>query len=158
MRRSWWIIVLWLLSLAFALFVAERNRSLAFSLAYLLTGVVVLSYLWSWANVNWVRIGRYTRARRAQVGRGAEEQFDVANLSRLPKLWLEVRDYSDLPGHYASRVLNSWGPRRRRRWRVRTLCPHGGRSRLGPLRVMSSDPLGLFPRQRELPATSTMIV
>lgn len=158
MRRSWWIIILWLGSLAFALFIAQRNRSLAFNIAYLLTAIVVLTYLWSWANVNWVRIGRYTRARRSQVGRVAEEQFEVVNMSRLPKLWLEVRDQSELPGHYASRVLNSLGPRRRRRWMVRTLCVQRGRYRLGPLTLSSSDPLGLFPRQRELPATSTMIV
>ncbi|MEA3335985.1 MAG: DUF58 domain-containing protein [Chloroflexota bacterium] len=158
MRRSWWIIALWLLSILFALFVAERNRSIAFTIAYLLTAIVVLSYLWAWTNLKWVRIGRYTRARRSQVGRIAEEQFEVVNDSRLPKLWLEVRDHSELPRHYASRVLNSLGPHRRRRWIVRTLCLQRGRFRLGPLTLKSSDPLGLFPMKRELPDTSAMIV
>lgn len=158
MRRSWWFIALWLLSVAFALFAAERNKSLAWSVAYLMTGIVVISYLWSWFNLRWVRIGRYTRARRSQVGRVAEEQFEVANTGRLPKLWLEVRDHSDLPQHDASRVLNSVGPRRRRRWMVRTVCIRRGRFRLGPLTLTSSDPLGLFPRQRQLPATSAIIV
>jgi uncharacterized protein (DUF58 family) len=158
MRRSWWILLLWLLSVTFALFLAERNRSLAFTVTYLLTAIIVISFLWSWANVNWVRIGRFTRARRSQVGRVAEEQFEVANLGRLPKLWLEVRDHSDLPNHHASRVLNSLGPRRNRRWMVRTICQQRGRFRLGPLTLMSSDPLGLFPRRRELAATSTLIV
>ena len=158
MRRSWWFIVLWLASLAFALFGAERNSSVAWSVAYLMTGIVVISFLWSWFNVRWVRIGRYTRARRAQVGRVAEEQFEVINSGRLPKLWLEVRDYSDLPQHDASRVLSSIGPRRRRRWMVRTYCLRRGRFRLGPMTLTSSDPLGLFPRQRRLPATSAMIV
>ena len=86
MRRSWWFVGLWLLSLIFALFFAERNRSVAFSVAYLLTAIVVISFLWSWVNVRWVRIGRYTRSRRSQVGRVAEEQFEVANTGRLPKL------------------------------------------------------------------------
>lgn len=158
MRRSWWFIALWLLSVAFALFAAERNKGVAWSVAYLMTGIVVISYLWSWFNLRWVRIGRYTRARRSQVGRVAEEQFEVANTGRLPKLWLEVRDHSDLPQHDASRVLNSVGPRRRRRWMVRTICVRRGRFRLGPLTLTSSDPLGLFPRQRQLPATSAIIV
>lgn len=158
MRRSWWFIALWLLSVAFALFAAERNKSVAWSVAYLMTGIVIISYLWSWFNLQWVRIGRYTRSRRSQVGRVAEEQFEIANTGRLPKLWLEVRDHSDLPQHDASRVLNSVGPRRRRRWMVRTLCLRRGRFRLGPLTLTSSDPLGLFPRQRQLPATSTIIV
>lgn len=158
MRRSWWFILLWLLSVAFALFVAERNRTLAWTVAYLFTGVVVISFLWSWFNLRRVRIGRYTRARRSQVGRMAEEQFEVINAGRLPKLWLEVRDHSELPQHDASRVLSSLGPRRRRRWIVRTTCIQRGRFRLGPLTLYSSDPLGLFPRQRELPFTSAMVV
>lgn len=158
MRRSWWIIALWLLSLGFALFVAERNRSLAFTLTYLLTAIIVISFLWSWLNVRQVRVSRFTRARRSQVGRVAEEQFEITNMSRLPKLWLEVRDHSELPGHYASRVLNSLGPRRSRRWQVRTVCQRRGRFRLGPLTLISGDPLGLFPRQRELPASSTITV
>ncbi|MCS6844965.1 MAG: DUF58 domain-containing protein [Caldilineales bacterium] len=158
MRRSWWILLLWLASVVFAVFVAERNRTLAFSIVYLLTAIIVFTFLWSWANVNWVRINRYTRARRAQVGRLAEEQFEVVNLSRLPKLWLEVLDHSELPNHHASRVLNTLGPRGSRRWVVRTLCLQRGRFRLGPLTLISSDPLGLFPRQRRLPATSTIVV
>jgi uncharacterized protein (DUF58 family) len=158
MRRSWWFIALWLLSLVFALFGAERNSSVAWSVAYLMTGIVVISFLWSWLNLQWVRIGRYTRSRRSQVGRMAEEQFEVINSGRLPKLWLEVRDYSDLPQHDASRVLSSIGSRRRRRWLVRTYCLRRGRFRLGPMTLTSSDPLGLFPRQRQLPATSVMIV
>ena len=158
MRRSWWFILLWLLSVAFAALFAERNRTIVWTIAYLFTGVVVISFLWSWLNLRWVRIGRYTRARRSQVGGAAEEQFEVINAGRLPKLWLEVRDYSELPQHDTSRVLNSLGPRRRRRWMVRTLCVQRGRFRLGPLTLYSSDPLGLFPRRRELPFTSSMIV
>lgn len=158
MRRSWWFILLWLLSVAFAVFVAERNRTIAWTIAYLFTGIVVISFVWSWLNLRSVRIGRYTRARRSQVGRMAEEQFEVINAGRLPKLWLEVRDRSELPQHDASRVLNSLGPRRRRRWLVRTVCTQRGRFRLGPLTLYSSDPLGLFPRKRELPFTSAMIV
>lgn len=158
MRRSWWIFLLWLISVVFALFVAERNRSLAFSIVYLLTAIIVISFLWSWSNLNWVRINRYTRARRSQVGRLAEEQFEVVNLSRLPKLWLEVLDQSDLPNHHASRVLNTLGPRQSRRWVVRTLCLQRGRFRLGPLTLISSDPLGLFPRQRRLATTSTIVI
>ncbi|HRX04003.1 MAG TPA: DUF58 domain-containing protein, partial [Anaerolineae bacterium] len=140
MRRSWWFILLWLLSVAFAVFVAERNRSIAWTIAYLFTGIVVISFVWSWLNLRSVRIGRYTRARRSQVGRMAEEQFEVINAGRLPKLWLEVRDRSELPQHDASRVLNSLGPRRRRRWIVRTVCTQRGRFRLGPLTLYSSDP------------------
>ena len=158
MRTSWWFIGLWLFSVAFALFAAERNESIAWSIAYMLTGIVVVSFLWSWFNLRRVRVNRATRSRRSQVGRVAEEQFEITNAGRLPKLWLEVRDHSDLPQHNASRVLNSIGPHRARRWMVRTMCIRRGRYRLGPLTLTSSDPLGLFPRKRYLPATSAIIV
>ena len=38
------------------------------------------------------------------------------------------------------------------------MCLQRGRYRLGPLTLMSSDPLGLFPRERQLSATSIMLV
>jgi len=155
MRRIWGILLFWLLSWAFAL---QTGRPLAYNLAYLVTAVIILSYLWAWANVSWVRVSRYTRGRRSQVGKLAEEQFEVSNRSRLPKLWLEVRDYSTLPGHDSSRVLNSLGGKRRRRWVVRTYCQQRGRFRLGPMILTSGDPLGLFRVQRRLPTTSTLIV
>lgn len=158
MRRSWWLIALWLASLGFALFGAASNSGMAWSVAYLLTGMVIISLTWSWLNLRSVRISRVTRSRRSQVGRIAEEQFEVTNSGWLPKLWLEVRDHSDLPQHDASRVLNSIGARRMRRWIVRTYCQRRGRFQLGPITLSSSDPLGLFPRERELAATSTMIV
>ena len=97
MRRSWWFVGLWLLSLIFAFFFAERNRSVAFSVAYLLTAIVVISFLWSWMNVRWVRIGRYTRSRRSQVGRVAEEQFE-ASTQRVQITMLSAGRPASLPG------------------------------------------------------------
>ena len=155
MRRIWGILLILILSWAFAL---QTGRPLAYNLAYLVTAVIVLSYLWAWANVTWVQVGRFTRGRRSQVGKMAEEQFEVSNRSILPKLWLEVRDHSTLPGHLSSRVLNTLGGRKRQRWMVRTYCQQRGRFRLGPMTLSSGDPLGLFHLQRHLPATSTIIV
>jgi uncharacterized protein (DUF58 family) len=155
MRRIWGILLILFLSWAFAL---QTGRPLAYNLAYLVTAIIVLSYLWAWANVSWVQVGRHTRGRRSQVGKLAEEQFEVSNRSILPKLWLEVRDHSTLPGHHAGRVLSNLGGRRQQRWMVRTYCQQRGRFRLGPMTFSSGDPLGLFHLQRQLPATSTMIV
>ena len=155
MRRLWGILIGWLLSLAFAL---NTGRDLAWNIFYLITATILLSALWAYTNVNWVRVGRFTRARRAQVGKLAEEQFEVRNLSRLPKLWLEVRDFSTLPGHHASHVVSSLGGQRRQRWMVRTVCQQRGRFMLGPLTLSSGDPLGLFRFSRTLPATSPIVV
>jgi len=155
MRRIWGILLVLILSWAFAL---QTGRPLAYSLAYLVTAVIVLSYGWALSNVTWVQVGRYTRGRRSQVGKLTEEQFEVTNRSFLPKLWLEVRDHSTLPGHDVSRVMNTLGGKKRHRWMTRTLCQQRGRFRLGPMTLTSGDPLGLFRLQRELPATATIIV
>ncbi len=134
------------------------GRDLWFTLAYLLGLLLILSLAWSLSNINWLHLSRMTRTRRTQVGRPVEERFVVNNTSVLPKLWLEVHDYSTLPRHYASRVINSLGPRSAYSWRVTTVCRQRGRYQLGPLRLSTSDPFGLFPMSRELPATSHVVV
>ncbi|MCS7219760.1 MAG: DUF58 domain-containing protein [Anaerolineae bacterium] len=155
MRRSWGVIVLGLIAWVFAL---NTGREIAYTVAYLITAVIILAFLWTWSGVRWIRVGRFTRARRTQVGRYAEEQFEIENRSPLAKLWLEVRDLSNLPGHQASRVISSLGGHRTQRWTVRTLCLRRGRYTLGPMILSSGDPLGLFRMERVLPATSPMVV
>ncbi len=155
MRRSWGVLFLTIAAWAFAL---KTGRELAYTVAYLITAVIVLSFLWAWTGIRWVQVRRYTRAYRSQVGQFAEERFEVENRSRFTKLWLEVHDLSDLPGHHASRVINSLGGKRRQRWLVRTLCQRRGRFTLGPIVLASGDLLGLFRLERVLPATAALTV
>ena len=140
------------------IFALNSGRALAFNLAYLLSGILALSYLWSWNSTRAIRINRHTRARRSQVGQYFEESFEVRNQGRLPKLWLEVRDFSTVPFHGASRVLSHLKGRSRHRWQVRTYCQQRGYFRLGPMRLFSGDPLGLFSVDQTLSQTSDLIV
>ena len=156
MRRNWIIAALLLLiALAGAL---ATGRRLFFNLAYLLAAVTVVSYLWSRSNVSNLQIVRQTPSHRSQVSEVAEERFLVRNTSLLPKLWVEVRDDSELPGHHASWVVNALAGHRTRGWAVRTMCRQRGRFRLGPITLISSDPFGLFEHRRRLPATSSIVV
>ncbi len=134
------------------------GRDLWFNLAYLLGLLLILSFAWAWANINFLHLSRITRTRRTQVGRPLDERFVVRNTSVVPKLWLEVHDFATLPGHYSSRVINSLGPRKSYSWRVTTTCRQRGRYRLGPLRLRTSDPFGLFPMSRELSPTTNVVV
>jgi uncharacterized protein (DUF58 family) len=134
------------------------GRALFFNLAYLFLGLLVISFLWAWVSVRWINIGRKTRARRAQVGRNLDEVFIVRNRSFLPKLWLEVRDHSDLPGHRASHVVPALGARSSYRWYVETPCLARGEFQLGPITIISGDPFGFFLSPRRLDATSRVIV
>jgi uncharacterized protein (DUF58 family) len=134
------------------------GRAFFFNLAYLLGGLLLLSLFWSWTAVRWIGISRKTRARRAQVGRSLDEAFVVSNRAFLPKLWLEIRDESTLPGHRASHVVPALGARASYRWYVETPCLVRGEFRLGPMTIMSGDPFGLFVSPRRLGATSRVVV
>lgn len=136
----------------------NTGRDLAFSLAYLLSGILVVSYLWSWNSVRGVSVRRLTRTRRSQVGQYAEEQFEVSNQNWLPKLWLELEDRSTLPWHAASRVVSSLRHKGTQRWVVKTLCTQRGRFRLGPVLLHSGDPLGIFHNDQQLASTGYLIV
>ncbi|MEM7128946.1 MAG: DUF58 domain-containing protein [Chloroflexota bacterium] len=145
------LITLWVLAL-------NSGHDLAFSLAYLLSGVLILSYFLAWSSTRSVGIRRFTRTQRSQVGQFVEEIFEVSNGGVLAKLWLEVEDFSKLPGHSASRVISSLGRNSSERWQIRTPCTHRGRFRLGPMVLRSGDPLGIFDVEQDLPATSNIVV
>jgi uncharacterized protein (DUF58 family) len=134
------------------------GRDILFNLAYLLGVLLIISFAWAWININYVHISRITRTRRTQVGRPLEERFTVRNTSVVPKLWLEMRDYATLPGHFSSHVVNNLGGKQVYSWRVTTLCRERGRYQLGPIRLNTSDPFGLFPMQRDLSPTSNVVI
>ncbi len=155
MKRSWVVFLLWAVVLVAAL---NTGRNLYYHLTYVLSITFLLSFLWTWGSIHWLKLERQTRGRRSQVGKVAEERFTVHNTGFFPKLWLEVRDHSDFPGHYASRVVSKLGPFRQRGWMVKTICRRRGRFTLGPITLTSGDPFGLFKMQRHLSPTSTVIV
>lgn len=150
--------LVFLLGLACLIAALATGRNLFYNLTYLIAAIIILTYLWTWTSIHWVRVARHLWAKKAEVGKTYEERFVVRNTSLLPKLWLEVRDHSELPDHQASHVLNSFGAKRERGWTVRTLCRQRGRFTLGPVTLTTGDPFGLFKMQRELSQTSTMIV
>jgi len=154
-RRAWIVLALGLICLFAAL---VTGRDVYYHLTYVFTATLVLSALWAWSATRGLRLRRYTRTSRAQVGRPFEEYFSLRNTSRLPKLWVVVRDGSDLTRHRASRVIHNLRPHQEYGWTVRTLCERRGRFRLGPVVISSSDPLGLFEFQHSLSQTGSIVV
>ena len=155
MRRSWGLFVLWGLALIFAL---VSGRDLAFNLLYFVTGVIAVALLWAWANQRGLLLKRATKTQRSQVGKYFEETLELINRSRWPKLWVEVHDDSDLPGHHVSRVVNSLGRGSTSRWQVRTLCRRRGRYALGPITLTGGDPLGIFRFTRAVPGAASLVI
>lgn len=150
--------VIWLLFLVTVVGALSSGRSLWWSFAGALFTLIVVSVAWAWVSVNWLRLRRRTLTRAAQAGQTFEEEFILYNLSRIPKLWLEVRDYSTLPGYAASRVMGVIGAKQWRGWRARALCRERGRYTLGPIVIRSGDPLGIYQMERAIHRVHTILV
>lgn len=148
LERNWVFIFLSLLSFIAAL---STGEALFFSLAYLFGGILIVSFLWAWLNIHWLRVSRQIRNRYVQVGQFFEERLVVKNIGPLPKLWIELKDQSNLPNHRASRVTSRLGRGHQRSWHTRTPCYRRGRYTIGPISILSSDPFGLFLLKKDLP-------
>ena len=146
-------------ALAVVTFIIGLSSTIPFFyyLTYILLGLLVVAYLWAWSNMEGLELERESSANRAQVGETIRERITVHNTWWLPKLWVEIRDHSDIPSHGTGFV--SYLPRReRRRWMLRTLCTLRGKWRLGPLSVHSGDPFGIFRLTRNVDLTHEIIV
>jgi uncharacterized protein (DUF58 family) len=154
-RKAWVVITLDLICSGMALAGGHR---LFTSLSYLLTGLLIVSFVWSRVSLAGMSLTRQARTHLGQVGLPFEESFVLRNASRWPKVWLEIEDLSDFPGHRVSTVLTGFGSMRERKWPVRTLCRQRGRFHLGPTHLVGGDPFGLFPARRDLPGRQHVVV
>jgi len=130
---------------------------LLYRLVYILLLVLATSFLWSRLTLWRVEASADRRTLRTQVGGYAEERITVRNPTWLTKLWLEVEDLTDLPGHQNVELV-TLPARSFRSWLVRTLCSRRGLYTIGPLRVRSGDLFGLFQGQRILPGAHQLLV
>lgn len=142
-----------------AIYVAAQSVGLRllYYLAYVLAAVVAAAVLWAHFSKRGLRVKRSVEPAQAQVGGTVQETIELENLSRLRKLWLEVRDRSTLPGHHVGAVISLKG-RGAKRWRVSTLCTKRGLYRLGPTAIMTGDPFGLVMTGKLFDTGSELLV
>ncbi len=155
LRRVWLLIIIWaiLANLAVA-----TDREIFYRLAYLIILIVAAAFLWALYSIQSFQLEREMLTPRAQVGTLLEEKFNATSTGRIPKLWIEVSDGGNMPGHLVGRVLSGIAPRVKYSWNMRTLCRLRGRFRLGPLSASSGDPFGLFVFHRTLPDTEKVVI
>jgi uncharacterized protein (DUF58 family) len=127
-------------------------------LSYLWVFLLVASWIWSRLSLRKVDLTRRTRTLRAHVGQVFEERFTVENGGRLPRLWVEVRDESDLPGSRGSRVLTLIGAGEHRMYRARSRLVERGVFSLGPTVLVSGDLFGLFPVSKTVSSEGSLLV
>lgn len=128
-----------------------------FNLAYLLTALLALSWVWTRTSLAWLDMRRDLRSDRLQVGDDVVEQFWMRNRGPLPKLWVSLHDLATLPMREPGRVI-ALPPRAERIWTVRTPALQRGEYRLGPIDLRSGDPFGCFATRRRVAATRRVLV
>ncbi len=124
---------------------------------FALIGLLIVSFVWSRLSLRGIGLARSLETDRLQVGQTVRDRLTVSNSRRFAALWLEVLDYSSLPGHAASRVVHVRG-RSTSSWTQATVCTRRGVYRTGPVMLHSGDPFGLFPVSGRMPLTQELLV
>ena len=76
--------------------------------------LIALAWLMTRLSLSGIKVERRARSLRGTVGDIFEEQFEISNSSRIPKLWLEVVNETPVPNASGSRVLTLLRARQKR--------------------------------------------
>ena len=131
--------------------------SFFFRFLYALLLLLSLGLIWSWINLRGIDVRLTRTATRGQVGGYLEGRVHITNRTRLPKSWLEVVEYSDLPDYSTGRGV-AMVKEQVRSWRVQTYLSRRGVYHTGQVDVISQDPFGLFRLKRRFLEPDTYIV
>jgi uncharacterized protein (DUF58 family) len=127
------------------------------TLLIILGGTWAIGLFWTLTLSRRLFLDREMRYGWAQVGDILEERFTVINDSNLPSLWLEVEDQSTLPDYTAGRVI-SIGANEEVEWRTSGVCSRRGLYTLGPTRIRSGDPMGIYSVEFNHPYSTVLLV
>lgn len=120
--------------------------------------LALLAWIWTrWVSKN-LTLERNSRELRANVGDVFEESFKLANTGRLPAPWIEILNNSTLPAASGSRLFTLVMGRQIRGYTARTWLTRRGSFKLGPTRVVTGDPFGLFTQARIFQPKDVLIV
>ncbi len=122
-----------------------------------LGGAWLVGYLWARGLAKNLRLTREIRYGWAQVGDELEERFTVTNDSIFPATWVEIDDYSTLPGYQASQAT-SVASNSSNELISRGQCSQRGLYILGGTRLQSGDPLGIYTISIDDPTSQTLLV
>lgn len=155
-RKAFWGALILFLGLILAnLFI----KDIAFTRAAAVIALLVITgYFWTNQTISSIDITRHARELRQQAGEIFNERFLVTNNGKLPKLWVEIIDESNIGAEHGSRLLTwlsghiSWP------YVTHTLLDKRGVYQLGPTRVIAGDPFGLFYRETTFQGNERLLV
>jgi len=127
-------------------------------LLYLSSLLIIVSWVWTQLSLRGMSVKRRARSMRASMGDVFEEHFEISNDSRFGKLWVELSNDTNMPNASGSRVLTMLNRRQKRTYIGRTWLFRRGSFRLGPTRLISGDPFGLFRKENIFPIEQSLVV
>jgi uncharacterized protein (DUF58 family) len=120
--------------------------------------LLVGGLIWTFWVARGLRVTRSARITRANVGDFFEEHFEIVNGNHILAPWIEIFNQSRIPHASGSRLLTLIRGRQTRTYLSRTWLTRRGAFALGPTRISTGDPFGLFRWDREIPSTQTLVV
>lgn len=148
------VAALWIGSIVIAI---STGFWLTWRLTYVLMVGVPLAYAWSRINLRGLEITADRSTDRIQEGAQYQERITVHNRNWLAKIWLEIEDPSDMPGHVARRIVTV-PAKGSATFRAASTIRRRGLYSVGPVEVTTGDPFGLFRRTRSYGNAQNVLV
>ncbi len=138
---------------------ALLQEDVIFTLIYLFLGVYILGGVWSRRTLAGI-IHRRILPARAFFGDEIPVRVEVANLSRLPAVWLRIQESVpvDLSIQKNLKQVVSLGPRGKVQFEYTLRARKRGYYRIGPLFVSSGDLIGFLTEQQREGSTEPLII
>jgi uncharacterized protein (DUF58 family) len=108
-----------------------------------ISGAWIIGYLYARSLVEGLRIVREMRFGWARVGDILEERFQIINNGWAPGNWIELTDYSTIPGRQAN-IVTGVGSHSHNSWVYQLACTRRGLYTIGPTRLLTSDLFGIY--------------
>ena len=128
-----------------------------FFLLYLTLAVGAGSWLFARRGLRGVRADYRVLNPATHVGEVLQALYRLENHDRFAKPWIECWNESTLPTSLPGRVAEVPG-RGRRQWLAKVRLTRRGSYRLGPLRVRTGDPFGLFSSEMTVGQPTSVVV
>lgn len=140
-----------------AVLAAISGYWLFYRAAYVLGALIPLCFIWARLHLRGLDVSVERANDRLQVGEQTEARVHLKSRSMFTKLWLEVEDATDMPGAPARTVV-TLPANGSRNWKISMPCSRRGVFTVGPIRVTTGDPFGLFRFSRRYGEQQRLLV
>lgn len=122
------------------------------------TLILLSAYIMAKLALRGIHLKRISRFVKLEVGKIFNERIEISNISKTGKLWLQIEDHSGLLSSIQSRTITNLGAGKSRSFSTQALVNQRGFFPLGPTKVISGDPFGIFSVERIFPPEGQLTV